>query len=197
MFKSSLNKAKLDDLYDRYYSNAVRLYANFLKAKSKIDIVYVQNRDINVANYSALMTFAKVIENWFLENIDPNILIDVAKVIKVPSDNNSIGSAFIVNELYLSNKTYSQFANLIPLTIEEFNNSNITNAYNVYKNSLKKTSNYTYKDAQADADKELKKFSEYVREVYSDYYNAVRKEFLDDVYNQAKILYDSEVKYNG
>ena len=35
MFKSSLNKAKLDELYDKYYSNAVRLYANFLKAKSK------------------------------------------------------------------------------------------------------------------------------------------------------------------
>ena len=194
MLKGISRKRRLEEAHHYFFSHAVELYVDFYKAKKNIDLVYIKNRDIKVENYSSLCKLSLVIEKWFIENIDPNILIKIANEIKIPNDNTYIGNAFLINELYLSNKTYKQFEGLIPLTISDFNNSKINEAYNLYKSSLKTVSDFTYKDAQVVADEKLKIFNEYVREIYSDYFSDIASEFLDEVIEQAKYIVDSEVK---
>lgn len=194
MLKSSSIKRKEDELYSSYFSIAVTLYANYLRARRNADSLYSQQRDVNLHNYRALCDFGKVVEKWYLENIDPNVLINIAKNIKVPKNTYHIGIVVLIEELYLSNKIYKQFEGLIPLTIAEFNSVEINNAYNIYKKSIQNENTISYEEATKIADEEIKKYQSGIREVYGDYFKEVSKKFLDEVEQQAKTLVDSEVK---
>ena len=193
MFKSLSIKRKEEEIYSYFFSDAVTLYANYLRAKRKADSLYTQKRDINLNNYRSSCKFGEVIEKWFLENIDPNVLINIAEKIIVPQNTYHIGIVVLIEELYLSNKICKQFEGLIPLTISEFNSPEINNAYNTYKNSLQNENTISYDEALKIADEEFKKYQSGIREVYSDYYKEVSKKFLDEVDQQAKMIVNSEV----
>ena len=193
MLKSLSIKRKEEEIYSYFFSDAVTLYANYLRARRKADSLYAQKRDISLNNYRSLCKFGEVIEKWYLENIDPNVLINIAKNINVPKNTYHIGIVVLIEELYLSNKLYKQFEGLIPLTISEFNSPEINNAYNAYKNSIQNENTTSYNEASKIADEELKKYQSGIREVYTDYYKEVSRKFLDEVEQQAKIIVDSEV----
>ena len=205
-----LFKSKKEKMYekamDKYYHEYFSLFYNrrllmielkkINKNQENINKEYKENTNKTDKNFVLLL------DKWFTDHIPSSVLTKVLSSIPVKFEDNTSGIKIFAN-LYLTGKDLSQFKGVIPTTIEEFYDSELTKYYLIAKDGRKSdTAGYlNYINEFKRLNKEIDDYSAKIlamcKEITSEFNYETEKLIRDQISKDVDLKVESEGCKNG
>lgn len=206
-----LFKSKKERLYERCEEDFYKYYYELIYERRLLQIKVDKLNSIQSGRnkvqqskiYDVDSRLVYYMDKWFTEHIPSNVLDEVFSSLPVKFEDERKGIRIVV-EYYINNKgELSKFKDIIPTTIEEFNDPDIYQAYLNSKESRKiDMPEYTkYRNEYIEYKNKIDEYNEKVKDLMQEVFDQygweiegqLRKQVKEDVENRVK----SEGLLNG
>ena len=205
LFKSKKEKM-FEKAMDKYYHEYFSLFYNRRLLMIELKKINKNQENINKEykenTNKTDKTFVLLLDKWFTDHIPSSVLTKVLSSIPVKFEDNTPGIKIFAN-LYLTGKDLNQFKGVIPTTIEEFYDPELTKYYLIAKDGRKSdTAGYlNYINEFKRLNKEIDDYSAKIlamcKEITSEFNYETEKSIRDQISKDVDLKVEGEGCKNG